>query len=102
MGFPGGSVVKNPPANAGYWGFDPQVGKIPWRSKWQPTAVFLPGKSHGERSLLGYSPFACKELDMSERLNNNNLILWTEKGEARSTDRNRRLYERWFPNSPLT
>ena len=36
--------------------FDPWVGKIPWRRKWQPTPVFLPGKSHGQRSLVGYSP----------------------------------------------
>ena len=36
-------------------GFDPQIEKIPWRRKWQPTAVFLPGKSHGQRSLVGYS-----------------------------------------------
>ena len=42
--------------------FDPWVGKIPWR-KWQPTPVFLPGKSHGQRSLAGYSPWGCKELD---------------------------------------
>ena len=34
--------------------FDPWVGKIPWRRKWQPTLVFLPGKSHGQRSLTGY------------------------------------------------
>ena len=37
-------------------GFDPWVGKIPWRRKWQPTPVFLPGESHGWRSLVGYSP----------------------------------------------
>ena len=37
-------------------GFDPWVRKIPWRRKWQPTPVFLPGKSHGQRSLVGYSP----------------------------------------------
>ena len=36
--------------------FNPWVGKIPWRRKWQPTPVFLPGKSHGQRSLVGYSP----------------------------------------------
>jgi len=35
--------------------FDPQVGKMPWRRKWQPTPLLLPGKSHGERSLAGYS-----------------------------------------------
>ena len=49
-------AVKNPPANAGDVGSDPWVGKIPWRRKWQPTPVILPGKSHGQRSLAGYSP----------------------------------------------
>ena len=49
-------------------GFDPWVGKIPWRRKWQPTPVFLPGESHGQRSLEGYSPRRCKELDKTERL----------------------------------
>ena len=44
-GFTGVSVVKNPPAN----GFDPWVGKIPWRKKWQRSPVFLPGKSHGHK-----------------------------------------------------
>ena len=48
-------------------GFDPWVGKVPWRKKWQPTPVFLPGKSHGQRSLTGYSPWACKESDVTER-----------------------------------
>ena len=37
--------------------FDPWVGKIPWRRKWRPTPVFLPGQSHGQRSLAGYSPW---------------------------------------------
>ena len=47
-------VVKNPPANAGdRRGFYPWVGKIPWRRSWQPIPVFLPGKSHGQRSLAG-------------------------------------------------
>ena len=54
-GFPGGSVVKNLPANAGDMSVIP-VRKIPWRRKWQPTPVFLPGKSHGRRSLVSYSP----------------------------------------------
>ena len=48
--------------------FDPWVGKIPWRRKWQPTPVFLPGKSHGLRSLVGCSPWGCKESDTTERL----------------------------------
>jgi len=49
-------------------GFDPWVGKIPWRRKWQPTPALLPGKSHGQRSLIGYSPWGRKESDMTERL----------------------------------
>ena len=53
-----GSVVKNPPANAGDTqdvGSVPGSGKIPWRRKWQTIPVFVPGKSHGQRSLAGYS-----------------------------------------------
>ena len=42
--------------------------KIPWRRKWQPTPVLLPGKSHGRRSLVGYSPWGCKESDTTEQL----------------------------------
>ena len=49
-------------------GFDPWVGKIPWRRQGQPTPVFLPGESHGQRSLVGYSPRGRKESDMTERL----------------------------------
>ena len=62
-------VIKNLSANAGDVrdsGFDPWVRKIPWRRKWQPTPVFLPGKSHRQRSLAGYSPWGPKESDMSE------------------------------------
>ena len=43
--------------------FQPWVRKIPWRRKWQSTPVLLPGKSHGQRSLVGYSPWGCKESD---------------------------------------
>ena len=39
-----------------------------WRRKWQPTPVVLPGESHGQRSLVGYSPWGCKELDTTEQL----------------------------------
>ena len=42
--------------------FDPWVKNIPWRRKWQPTPVFLPGKSHGHRSLADYSPWGCKRV----------------------------------------
>ena len=52
-------------------GFDPWVGKIPWRREWQPTPVFLPGTSHGQRSLRGYRPRAWKELDTTKQLDSN-------------------------------
>ena len=58
MGFPGGAVVKNPSANVGdvrNTEFDPWVRKVPWRRKWQSTPIFLPGKLHGQRNLVGYN-----------------------------------------------
>ena len=64
QGFPDGSVVKKLPANAG----DARdAGLILWKRKWQPIPVFFPGKSQGQRSLAGYSPWSCKELDTIER-----------------------------------
>ena len=65
--FPGVSDGKASACNVG----DPgsiRVETIPWRRKWQPTPVFLPGKCHGQRSLLGYSPSGCKESDTPGRL----------------------------------
>ena len=47
--------------------FHPWVGKIPWRRAWQPTPVFLPGESCGQRSLVGYNPWGHKESDTTER-----------------------------------
>ena len=46
--------------------FDPWLRKIRWRRRWQPTPVFLPGESHGQRSIRGYSPWGCKESKMAE------------------------------------
>ena len=69
MDFPDGTVVKNLPASAGRHKrcrFDPEVRKIPWSRKWQPTLVFLPEKFHGQRRLLGYSPGDRKELGAAE------------------------------------
>ena len=68
LGFPGGSEVKIFCFQCGRPGFDPWVGKIPWRRKWQPTPVFLPGESHGWSSLVDPSPWCRKESDMTERL----------------------------------
>ena len=62
-GFPGGSEVNNL-LQCRTCRFNPWVGKIPWRRKWQPTSVFLPGKSHSQRSLAGYSPWGLKDLDV--------------------------------------
>ena len=49
-------------------GFSPRVGKIPWRRKWQPIPVLLPGKFQEWGSLVGYSSWGCKELDTTEQL----------------------------------
>ena len=68
-GLPGGASGKEPNCQCRRHkrrGFDPWVRKIPWSRKWQPTPVFLTGKSHGQRSLAGYSPQDCKELDTTE------------------------------------
>ena len=51
------------------------LGKIPWRRKWQPTPVFLPGKSEGQRSLSSYSPWSHKELDMIEATEHSIMIV---------------------------
>ena len=62
-------AANNLPTNAGDvrdTDSGPWVRKIPWKRTWQPTPVFLPGESHGQRSLAGYSPYDHKELDMSE------------------------------------
>ena len=68
-------VVKNPAANIGdnirLW-FDPWVGKIPWRRKYQYTPEFLPWESHEQRSLGVYSSWGGKKLDTTACLSNNN------------------------------
>ena len=57
-------MVKNLPAMWETW--ISWVRKIPWRREWLPTPVFLPGKFYGQRSLAGYSPWGCNELDTTE------------------------------------
>ena len=64
----GGSDDKASTYSAGDLSLIPAAGRFPWRKKWQPTPVFLPGKSHGQRSLAGYSPWGGKESDTTERL----------------------------------
>ena len=72
-------MVKNLPAIVGdvkdtglAW-----VRKILCRRKWQPTPVFWPGESHGERSLVGYSPQGCKESDTTDQLGAHTHVLGT-------------------------
>ena len=60
-------MVKNPPANSGDIS-DPWVRKIPWRRKWLPTPVSLPGELHGERSLVDYSRWGYKQSNITEQL----------------------------------
>ena len=71
LGFPGDTRSKEPTCQFGRhkgWGFNPWIRKIRWRRAWQPTPVFLPGESHGQRSLVGYSPQGHKESDTTEGL----------------------------------
>ena len=66
---PSGTSGKEPACQCGTQkrcSFDPWVRKIPWRRPWQPTPVFFPGESHGQRSLAGYSSQGHKESDMTE------------------------------------
>jgi len=65
--FPGGSVIKNLPTNAGDLGDTgsvPGLGRFHQRRKWQPIPVFLPGKFHGQRSPAGYSPLDHKKVGL--------------------------------------
>ena len=78
--------------------FGPWVRKTPWRKKWQPTLIFLPGKSHGQRSLVGYSPWGRIESDATEWLNNNGMgmlffihVLWTVREVNDVSIRNQRI-----------
>ena len=61
-------MVKNSACQCRRPWFNPWVGKIPWRRKWQPTPVFLPREFEGQRSLVGYGPWGLKESDTTEQL----------------------------------
>ena len=78
-------------------GFNPWVGKILWRRKWQPTPVFLPGKSHGLRSLVSYHPWGHKESDTTEWLTHTHARRVAHARAPRGDrwgSRHRRLYAR--------
>ena len=61
-----GLLVKTPPTSATDWGFNPWVGKVPWRREWQPTPVCLPGESQEQQNLEGYSSWGLKEPDTTK------------------------------------
>ena len=90
LGLPWWLGGKESACNAVDTGLIPWVTEIPWRRKWQPTPVFLPGESHGQRNLAGYSPWGRKELDMTEqpsthtRKNLKEEVLFTYQGEVSS------------------
>ena len=76
-------MVKNLPATQRRPGFDPWVRKIPWKRKRLSIPVFLPREFHGQRSLEGlYSPWDCKESNMTERLTHTYTDLYTDLGEV--------------------
>ena len=78
-GFPSGANGEEFASQCRRHGFDPWVGKTPWRRKWQSAPVFLPGKFHGQKILAGDSPQGCKELDMNEQLNTHIHTCYTYK-----------------------
>ena len=107
-GFPCGVSSKEPACQrrrTKRWEFDPWVGKIPWRRKWQPTPLFLPGESHGQRSLVGYNPWGRKGSDMTEvtslTYRGLGFILNTVQRRKRSLSRSYVLLWSW-KNLPLT
>ena len=87
-GFPGGSSGKESTCQSRRGGFDPWIRKIPWRRKWQPAPVFLPVKTHRQGSLVGYSPWSCKELDTIEQPNNK--LLFSSQSYPTMKDKNSR------------
>ena len=91
LGYPGDSAVKESTCKGGdhlqcerHW-FNPWVGKI-WRRKWQPIPIFLLGKPHGQRRLVSYGPWGCKESDVTYQLNHHHHHLLDEKSGFQSSD----------------
>ena len=107
-------MVKNPLANAGdrckRSEFNPWVRKISWRRAWQSTPVFLPAELHGQRSLVGYSPWGCRQLDTTEQLthtsdtttsfifSNNTMEVKEEKKDTiHQKGKGKRIYSKFIP-----
>ena len=84
MGLPGWLSFKISTCQCRRHGFHPWVRKIRWRRKWQPTPVFLPGKSHGQRSLAGYSPRGHKRVryDLATEQQQQNMMKYDVKNQV--------------------
>ena len=76
--FPLGSEGKESDCQWRRPGFNPWVRDIPWRRKWWPISIFLPGEPHGQRSLVGYNPWGRKGLDTAEQLNTTDKGSWNQ------------------------
>ena len=77
FGFSGGSDSKESCQQCQRPGFNPSVGKIPWRREWLHTSVFLPGEFHGQRSLVSYSPWGHKQSDTTKQLHTHTKLMGT-------------------------
>ena len=75
-------MVKNAPANAGETGLVPGLGRSSGKGNGNPTPVFLPGKPHGQGSLMSYSPWGGKEFNETLQLNNDMSIDGKTKGKG--------------------
>ena len=87
QGFPGGSVIDSTFQGRGC-GFLPWVRKIPWRRKWQPTPVFLPGKSYGQRSLVD-----CKRVGHKLETKQQLQQLWIKSGHQKQRQQNEQTWK---------
>ena len=107
MGFPAGASGKEPVCQCRRHKrcrFNSWVGKIPWERAWQPTLVFLPGESHGQGSLAGYSSQGRKESDITERLHTHSTSIvlgFSGGGSYKEPDRQcsrhkRHRFDPWF------
>ena len=102
VGFPGGASGKESTCQDKRHkrcGFNPWVGKIPWRRKWQPTLAFLPAEFHGQKSPVGYGLWGYKELDLIECVHTHTHTYADKSDFVGIWDPGRRL-ETWWSSRP--
>ena len=96
--FPGATAVKALLSNCRRPSFDPWVRKIPWRSDWLPTPVFLPGEFHGQRSLAGYSPWGWSQPWLKQGQNTNKTNQEKRRKQSRDEEKyiRRKIKGKWW------